>query len=389
MIEACWTCGSSNASVRSLAARADAPISSIYHHFGSMEQLYVSAQEHALALARAWCDQQRTALAALPRFSAHAFAPLMAALIDDFCEAQRAVAFAWRDCELMAARSPRHAPLARRWAMLWTEFWSDLSARAGLGDHSALTTHFFQGESLLHLMQWQRTIDRPCLEETCAGWVLWLEGRLAPGGEWRRFGAEQAHREMPPLTAFSGTMERIADTAADIVAEQGISGLTHRAVAARANLTLGVISHNCHSSADLVRAAFETIYRRTVASSAPGDLAQEGPDQPSEFDPLPPHSPEALLCAMDELLLAVARNPSLRPFAPQLRYWRGRTSGKVLEAMLAPDRVVSPRDAALFSAMVAGMRKWSLGLDEGAATDHRKRCMAQVAALLRDGKDRM
>lgn len=381
MLEACQTTGSSDTSVRSLAAAAGVPVSAIYHYFGNMEQLYVTAQEHALTLAGQWCCRQLGALDAVRALSPQGFAPLLATLIDDLCEWHRPFVFAWRDCQLLAGRAPRHGALVRRWTDLWTQFWTDICVRCGFPECGLLTTQFVDGESLLHLMRWQRAIDRPCLDETCRGWVRWLGGELADDSEWRALAFEQAGREMPPLTELTQTMQRIADAAADIVADRGASGLTHRAVAAEAGLTLGIVSHNCHTSADLVRIAFEMIYRRTVAlGSQPSDEGDAG--LALEATPATLNSPRAMLSAMDELLLAVARDPSLRSFVPQMRYWRGRTSGKMLQAMLGPDRLPSRLDAALFSGLASGMRKWCLGLDPAATDTHGQHVLDQLDRLL-------
>ena len=56
---------------------------------------------------------------------------LLAALIDQWCEEQRRLAFAWRECQLIAAREDRYGPVAQRWTTMWRNFWEEVCARCG------------------------------------------------------------------------------------------------------------------------------------------------------------------------------------------------------------------------------------------------------------------
>jgi hypothetical protein len=53
-------------------------------------------------------------------------------------------------------------------------------------------------------------------------------------------------------------------------------------------------------------------------------------------------------------MLASARSAEFRGFAAELRYLRGRSSGKVLRAMVGSGRSLSPIDGAIFSALLGG-----------------------------------
>lgn len=355
--------GHGSISARALSREAEAPVSSIYHHFGNMEHLFLVAQQRARAAAERWCHAQLEAFVEAGTLSPDTFPALFAALIDDWCENNRALAFAWRECQLMAMRDSQYVPVLRDWQALWHSFWQDICARCDLAAHGAFTNHMFDGESLFHLMRWRRVVDRACLDETCRGWSEWLSGRLASDGQWRLFAREQAAREMPELKIRGEIMERIAHAAAETLARQGMAGLTHRAVAAQAELTLGVVSYNFRSSADLARAAFEVIYRQAVELS--GGAVAESENRVALDLTTPPGDHRAVakvLPALDELLVAVARSPDMRAFAPQLRYWRGRTSRGALQALIGPERLVSHLDGALFSGFMTGHRKTCIGL---------------------------
>lgn len=356
--------GGAGASVRSIAQATGLQVSSIYHHFGDMERLFLSAHDAARAAAEQWCAARLDDLADTAALSPEAFPALLATLIDDWSYGQRRLAFAWRECQLMAARDTAFLPALQGWQRLWAGFWQELCGRCGLSGFGRITNNLFDGESMLHLMQWRRTVDRACLDETCRGWGEWLAGRLAPEGPWRRFARTEANRLMPSLPANGVVAEQIAIAAADIVAERGVAGLTHRAVAARAGLSLGVVSYNYRTSGELVRAAFEAIYRR-VTSFAPRERSSPATSERGAVLVdrwLDQGADEPGMLALNELLIAVARDPQFSPLSLQLRYLRGRTSGGVLAALIGDGRAVSPLDAALFSSLGGGQHRATVGI---------------------------
>ncbi|WP_192812171.1 TetR/AcrR family transcriptional regulator [Novosphingobium sp. Rr 2-17] len=339
-----------------MCASTNIQVSSLYHHFGSLEQLLVSAQEHAIDAAEAWCTRQIGLLAddAMPPA---ALGALLAGLIDDWCHDERRLAFAWRECHLNAVKQATFIPLAGRWTKLWSGFWAELCERLGIAGHAITTARFFAGESGFHLVPWNRQIDRAALGETCTGWSAWLCGQVSPPSPWRDRARALAGAGLvlPPLR--DDVAERIAATAGAIVERSGVAGLTYRAVAVDAGLTLGVVSHKFRTGADLLAAAFDALYRRAATRTA------------DELADLPAMQPEAVShelaemvvgefagsLGLDELLLACARNPALRPFGGHLRYLRGRTSGHYLAALLGPAKPTHHIDAAIFSSFLIGV----------------------------------
>jgi AcrR family transcriptional regulator len=372
--------GGAAISARSLCAATGVQISSIYHHFGSVEQLLVSAQEHAAGLARDWCRQQLESLGDA-RLPPEALGALLSGLIDDWCHDRRRIAFAWRECRLSAIKHPAFVPPAEAWRRLWEGFWAAVCDRLSVPQHAAITARFFAGESGYHLLPWNRPIDRAALAETCIGWSNWLSGRLSPASPWRDHARAQADATVTLPEWRDGAVERIATVAGEIVERDGVAGLTYRAVAGAAGVTLGVVSHKFRTSSDLLAAAFEALYRSATRT-------------PDELAGLPALSPDRLARELaegaltfvrgsmgsDELLLACARNPDLRTFGGHLRYLRGRTSGHYLRAMLGPDRPVRHIDAAIFSSFLVGVIA-AHGLSE----DREKRIAAaegEIAHLL-------
>lgn len=299
----------------------------------------------------------------------------MAALIDDWCETRRTYAFAWRECHLMALRDSRHAAWSTAWDTLWLSFWEEVCTRLGLADVAMATAWLFEGVSTTHLLRWRRPVDRAALQEVCVAWGCWLDGRLAPKAPWFERARADAAALMAAAPGEDGTTGMIAAAAAATVASKGTAGLTHRAVAAEAGLTLGVVSHKFRTRADLLRAAFEAIYRRMVPQSA------------AELEAMPERigRGEALerieggiparqdLLATHELFSACARDTSFQAFAAQLRYLRGRSSGRYFQALIGRDRPISPVDGAIASALmgargrayVSGARSVTPGIATG------------------------
>jgi len=348
------TGGAIDISARNLAAAAGVPVSAIHYHFGGLGHLLDVAQGEAIASARRWCEHQWAAIGETP-MSPAMLGPLLACLIDDWCETQRRLAFAWREGQLMALRDPGCAARAGQWEQLWQDFFDRLCARMRIEEFATLTAWFFDGASALHLLRWRRPLDRSALEELCAGWAAWIGGDLAPPGLWFIAGQADAETLGAPPEMPDPVADAIADAAAETVAESGVAALTHRAVAARAGATLGTVSYKYRTSADLLRAAFDAIYRRLLSratipledhmSMAPEEaataLAESAPSRPD-------------MLGSDELLVAAARHPEFRTFAAQLRYLRGRTSGRLLQALVGRERPVSPVDGAVLSALLGG-----------------------------------
>jgi AcrR family transcriptional regulator len=374
--------GSSAMSARSLAIEAGVPVSSIYHHFGSLEHLYLAAQSHARAHAQRWCEDQLSQLDAVGPLSPAAFPTLLAALIDDWAENGRRMAFAWRECILAAAREPRFAVEIEAWRAIWTRFWGAVCDRCDRSGYGDLTALLFYNESLFHLIRWRRVIDRAALQDLCDGWSRWLAGELADEGPSRAAARTEAARTMPSLPVLGELSGRIAQAAAAVLQRDGLLGLTHRAVAAEASLTLGVVSHHVRTSADLVRAAFEMVYRTVAGGGTTAPQPVQRTDAELVGVLVAFQNDAAPLRALDELLLAAARDPSLSGFVPQLRYLRGRTSALLLPS-ISGGRTGSPLDHALLSAVISGLRMSCIGLLPDERTARVTRVVETLARTLR------
>jgi len=381
--------GYAGISARAIAQGAEQPVSSIYYHFTDLEHLLIASQHRALELARGWCAHQLAAMPALLTPAADAMPPLMSALIQNWSVDNRRLAFAWRECQLVAARNDAYVPALHGWGELWSEFWEEICRRGGVPELAQLSRFMFDGEGFLHLIQGEPVLDAACLVELCRGWGDWLAGRPAIEGPWRRharLAAEQAAQAEPALDG--GVAERIAAAAADLVTRNGPAGLTHRAVAAEAGLTLGAISYHFRTSADLIQVAFEMVYRRAMVrpkEPAPAPIRSRKDYEDFRRRTIGREdSPETVLSrlAMHELLVAVARDSALKGFASQLRYLRGRTSRNYLAMLLGPEEAGSRLEAAMLSNISFGRGRGYFGLTPAERLVARARDLDQVDRLL-------
>ncbi|RNJ63570.1 MAG: TetR/AcrR family transcriptional regulator [Porphyrobacter sp. IPPAS B-1204] len=249
-------------SVRALVQKAETAHSSIHYHFGNVEHLYQSASGAALAKAEHWMEAQLAALGtlAVDPLPPALQASIMASVIADWTGDQRRLAMAWR-----------HAPGAD-WQTAWERFWGEVARVIGLGDNADTIACFAAGEAARHLLVWHPLLDRALLEETTAALVLWLrERRLQPDpvrAMYRTRALRHYHAPRPHLDRLN---DPISAAAAALLAEQGHVGVTFRAVAARAQVTLGKVIHVYGTKSELLHAALYSLYEREALR---GDVEQ-------------------------------------------------------------------------------------------------------------------
>lgn len=374
--------GAESVSARQVSTNASVPVSSIYHHFGSLEQLLVLAQEQAQACARDWCEER---LGQLNGFSAgaQAFAAFFAMTIDDWVHRQRRLAFAWREGQMLRIDGEPGVQMRLGWHRLWAAFWQEACDRCGLGDRAWLAERLFENESFVHMIDWRRAVDRAGLDEFARGASAWMTGEPMPSAPWRDFARAEALRAAPVVPSHDGTTSRIAAAAAALIEEAGPSGVTHRAVAERADLTLGVVSHKLRTKAELLQAGFEAVYVGAVTRLR----EQTSTISPAKADATLDGLADFMSVAsrghgVHALHLAVARDVGLRAFGLQLRYLRGTTSQSLL-AMLRPDRAEpSHLEAALLSSFLSSLPRFHADDEPGKARTRIRQSIDGMISLL-------
>jgi DNA-binding transcriptional regulator YbjK len=113
-----------------------------------------------------------------------------------------------------------------------------------------------------------------------------------------------------------GRRDHLVRTALDVIAEHGVAGATHRAIARAADVPLGSTSYHFASIDQLLAAAF-TVHAEQVAAALEQRM-RDAPDRQAALEALAGHlardllgSGRGLVLAF-ELYVAAARRPALR-----------------------------------------------------------------------------
>lgn len=335
-------------SVRALVQQAGTAHASIHYHFGDMKRLYLATSQVALEQARGWMDSRLAAAAPLAgkALPAQVQAAMIAATLADWAGSQRRLA--------MAAR---HAPGAA-WQAASIAFWSDLAGLLGLGDHAATIALFASGETARHLLVWNPVLDRALLDETTAALVLWLVQRRQTPDQLRPLHRELArdayHGPAPHSDARAAAIQQAA---AALLAEQGHTDVTFRAVARRAGVTLGQVIHLCGSKSELLRGALHQLYESEALGGDPVEFTAQSLAPQVMLD----HLLDAVLAgnqpvlrAYDEIELAIYNGQEFAALRGMVRSMEDPSGTWALQQMLGSTEPPAALVAA-YSAIIRGI----------------------------------
>ena len=152
--------GRGHASARNVAAKAGVALSSISYHFGSMEQLYCSAQAVAAGRASDWLAARLAELPPGEPFPAAALPRFIGQVVDRFVRELAGLAQIEADALVGAARTEAASEAAAGWFAVWGDFWRLAFARFGLDAQAAEIAGFIlSAERLGHLARWNDLLD--------------------------------------------------------------------------------------------------------------------------------------------------------------------------------------------------------------------------------------
>lgn len=146
-----------------------------------------------------------------------------------------------------------------------------------------------------------------------------------------------------------GRRDRLVRTALDVIAEFGVAGASHRAIARAADVPLGSTTYHFASLDELLAAAF-TVHAEQVAAALEQRL-RGAPDRDAALDALAEHlaqdllGPRRTLILAVELYLAAARRPRLRAV----------TQAWMLRSRRALERHFDPVTARELDALIEGL----------------------------------
>lgn len=371
----------SEVSVRSIVARARASPSSIGYHFGDLEQLYEAAQRQALVMAEKW---MKGCLEEVSLLHGHVVcaatrASVIANLVDEWCEKQRPLAMA----RIEAADAARHGAMEihRAWLALWKQFWSDCAEALDMAEHAPVLTAFVDGEAVQHLLRWRRVLDRALLDETVLALIRYLDGASQIPAEVRPAYQAQARAEQrtDSSDASLDAGSHLDLCAADILAESGLSCLTFRAVATRANSTLGQTSYYFGSKSRMVRQAFEQLYsQRFTDNDADSPLLAAGNVTDAVVAGIT-QADSSILSAFDEIILVISRSREFDDMRGLIRSFPDPAAVHILRSISGNSDVVSTALAAALSSVCRGVDRMTLA---GSTREERLAGAAVLEAFL-------
>lgn len=179
-----------------------------------------------------------------------------------------------------------------------------------------------------------------------------------------------------------GARERVLDATLELIGEQGIAGVTNRAVAARAGVSPGSLSYHFPSQTELLR---ETLLRFVVAEAARLEaLLAPGT---AELDPLAAGvraivegADRRAVLAQTELYLQACRDPELQAVAVQAYAAYDGAARRMLEGLGVRDP--EPLVPALI-ALVDGYELRRLALGDVGQDDDGPSLASGLASLVR------
>lgn len=290
--------GIAAASARAIAAQAGTSASAINYNFGRLEHLLQAVFEQGVDETRAWQEDRAGEIAALPR-SPDGAALALLHVIQAWAGDGRRLALTYQE----AITAAPGQGVGAAWTGLWREFWNVAAERFGLPPIDGSILHaFFEHEALYGLSTWSPALEGAALTEMAEHFAtLWLGASIRP----MRGATPLAERTAGtrPFGSVQPAAMRIAQAAAEVVEDKGLSGLTHRAVAARAGVTTGSVTHHFRSIEDLVAGAI-----RGQVQTMTEEAADRNDAPPSVEDIL---SPEALFAALRLHVTAEAPSPAV------------------------------------------------------------------------------
>jgi len=347
--------GSQGVTSRAVGDLSGVAASAVNYHFGGREGLLSSAFALAHSRATKWRSYWLSSLACSP--PVEAFPGWLAVTMEDYAYGQSAVSAVLRELGLDAARAPAPPALAIVECDSAQTFWASVLGAFGLSiDDAALAADFAGGMAILHNQRPTRPEQLAWFNETCARFARRIAGRPEKAG-WD--GWRQSLRHQASLPDKSHCAPEVVRVAIDILGRDGLGGLTHRAVAAEAGVSLAAVTGTFPTRAALVRGVFDELHGSLLERPAE-DRAVKHPVNAREIAEgvaastfATDGAPSPTILAIEELLAASGRDHQLREGIVALRAARGQTLRDYLFA-LPGGQLLDELDAHIHSTMVLG-----------------------------------
>ena len=370
--------GLAGASARAIAAAAGVAPSAINYNFDNLERLLSITFDHGARRTATWLDMRAAELKALPR-TPHGAGEALDHVLTAWTGDARDLALMYQEGLAVHAGA---GPCAT-WTRLWRDFWLDVSDTFGLSEDDGRLLHlFFECEALYQLSTWSPALERAALREVIDAFTTtYLAApRREDGG--MLYHAEQTAGTRAPSSIAPAAM-RIAVAAAEVVEAAGFGGLTHRAVAARAGVTTGSVTHHFRTIEDLVSGAIRGEVQVLIQAQNASAFAspQQAPLTTERlFESLRYHllgdRPASPL--RRRLFLGAVRRPDLAGAGAIIRFSHGGTTREIMkQAYSLSDGALSLR-AGLISRLASALAI-ACSADENSRAS-RERILAAIEA---------
>ena len=361
--------GLSSLSLRSLADAAGVSPSLVTYRYGARDKLVQRMFEAARARDAAFWDRSRQSVARLDLSPGDLPAAMSALCLSAVSVASRDLVLRWA-CASEAMRTPDLLEVSRGWSAQDVEFWRTLLRQAGVTPTLA--------PALSACMEWVIRVGLTARDNDLLTriWMSDLVSRLAA----RLFGKADvaaddsaarlqikalavAQTSGPAMDgARTQTPKRIIEAAARLAAQNGPGGLTHRAIAKEAGVSLSSMTHHFSSLGEIQQLAFARLYEDARKSSVP-DLPARMEINEFTSGILPVLFQRANVqghgaIAMDEIILAASRTIQTEAVGSGLMALVGQTSTVMLKAM-AGDVKVDRIDGQIFRFVMTGLNELS------------------------------
>ncbi len=319
-------------SFREIAREAGLALSVIQYHFSNKAQLLDATTRRAAERDRDWFTQCLVTVDHIPNPSTlppGAVTDLIRSIVEQTVTQHRAPTSIWLALLIDSIRQGQPREVFLQGYAYRRQFWQDVARKLGFAGDDAggllfelatsleiflialptsLATHLYTGEAIRYLVYRLRNQAPP----SHTGELSWTN-ITARATNWQRWqGAKD--------TADSDLVERMIDASADILLAQGVGGLTHRAVAARADASLSSTTYHFASIEDLLRQGYERICARLFSHLDAPDLVAGRYEFPLAIAKAiarvwllddPQHI--RILAGLLDVHLAAARDPKLEP----------------------------------------------------------------------------
>ncbi len=257
-------------SIREVARIADVDPSAIQYRFGTKANLWKAALERAIA-----CDLERI----------HAFGAMLASLnagqaltadegivllrhyIGESIDAWRDVTITWHSLLIEGLRQRSPSPIMIGWAVDRTAAWASIARQMGFRSEPAGRTLLLALSTIeIFLFGILGTVERKLYCEDFIRFVfLRLRGSQLPPetGDWfSNWCAKRTDARFEPGQPGedgNGPVQALSDAVARLLLVHGAEGVTHRAIASEASLSLAATTRHFTSLQDLLRAGYDRI----------------------------------------------------------------------------------------------------------------------------------